>query len=155
MKIPISHSTTPATTPAILLIVADNHRARLLTERRDPSGHPRVSLLASLREQWEPRLHDNPPSRSDAAGHTFENRGHMDGERIHRFAKELASWLGRELRGHELDRLCLFAPAHLLGALRSETSKTLQLRWSEHESDLGGLTEGELAKRPEIASLLT
>jgi protein required for attachment to host cells len=138
----------------VLIVVVDQRRARLVACKRLPNGRVRVDLLSTFVEQWNERAHDNPPSRTDSAGHAFDNRGHIPEERLHRFAREVTQWLGRELPKHPAERVVLFAQPQLLGALRSEASAALRKSWTEHAVDLSNLSEGELAHRPEVAALV-
>ncbi len=138
----------------ILLIVADHHHARLLTCTRLRTGRIHVDLLSKLGEQWKQENHERQASRSGPLGHSFENIGHTHEERIHRFAKEIAAWLVQEIPKQKFERLVLLAEPGVLGVLRREAPASLRKNWIEHAIDLGGLSEGELAKRPELAALL-
>ncbi len=146
--------TLPPEDPAVLLLVTDNHHSRLLACKRLKTGRLHLTPLANLKEQWNEELHRRPPSRSGASGRNFENLGHVEDERIHRFAKEIAAWLALELPKHVFERLYLFAAPRVLGALRSEAPAKLRHNWIEHATDLARMTEGELALHPEIAALL-
>lgn len=144
----------PQVTDAILIVVADQRRARLAAGKRLRNGRVHVEALSRLEEQWDESLHKNPPSRSDVSGHVFDNRGHTDGERIHRFAREMLQWLDGERPKHAWERMILFAEPRLLGALRREAPSALQKEWKEYALDLSGLSDGELALRPEVLELL-
>ena len=144
----------PQVTDPVLIVLADQRHARLVACKRLQNGRVHLDALSDIAEQWNDRAHDNPPSRTDMAGHAFDNRGHIDEERIHRFAKDVTQWLGRELPKHPAERVVLFAEARLLGVLRGAASAQLRKSWTEHATDLAKLSEGELALRPEVAALV-
>ena len=138
----------------ILLVVADHQHARLLSCTRLRTGRVHVDLISTLGERWNQDQHKMQPSRGGAPGHNYENLGHTEEERIHRFAKEISAWLAHELAHRPLERLVLFAEPRVMGALRREAPAALQHNWVEHTIDLGKLSEGELAQRPELAAML-
>lgn len=146
-------STTQAAA-TVLLLVTDNHHARLLSCARLPTGYVHVSSLSTLKELWDEESHRKHSSRDGASGHSFENLGHTVEERSHRFAKEITTWLVHELPKYKFERLFLFAAPRVLGALRKEAPASMQHNWVEHQADLARMTEGELAQRPEIAALV-
>ena len=146
--------TTARDEPVILLLVTDNHHARLLYCARLRTGHVHVRELSALREEWNEELHRRQPSRAAASGHSYDNLGHTVEERAHRFAREITTWLGRELPKHTFERLFVFAAPRVLGALRREVPGSIRNNWTEHAADLARFTEGELAQHPEIAALL-
>ena len=139
----------------VLILIAGRREARLALCERLPSGRVHVDIVSRLAEECDPARHANPPSRCDAAGHVFENRGHQDAERIHRFAREIVAWLGRELLQRRSPVLAVAAEPALLGALRAEAPPPLLRSWIEHGVDLAGLSPGALARRAEICGLLT
>jgi len=131
--------------PELWLLVADRQRARLLSGASTPHGRLHVEERAILEEEWDELQRGRPSPRTGKNGHSYASGGHEDDERIHRFAKGVASWLERELVGRRIARLHAFAAPRLLGELRGVVPGRLYERLVEHALDLAHLTPGELA----------
>lgn len=144
----------PRLTDAVLILVADQRQARLAACQRLRNGRVHVETRARLAETWNESAHNNPPSRSDSAGHQFDNSGRIGEERLARFAREILDWLAREPAAAGGERIEVFANPRLLGALRRVVPAERGKAWAEHALDLAGLSEGELAARAEIAALV-
>jgi protein required for attachment to host cells len=138
-----------------LLVLASRRHARLVRCQRLTNGRIHLDVLTRTEEAWDQARHANPPSRSDAAGHVFDNRGHQPEERVHRFAREVVHWLEHVLPKDDTLAIALAAEPAMLGALRAEAPKRLRERWVEHAVDLEVLSEAELAQRREVIELLT
>ena len=71
-----------------------------------------------------------------------------------RFARNVSEWLERKTSDCEIEHLTLFAPPRFLGVLRQTWSPQLAARITEHESDLGYMTAGDLARHQSIVKVL-
>ncbi len=139
--------------PILWFATADRRRARLLACRSTLHKRLHVEEASGLEEKWEEREHGRPSALAGMNGHTYASFHHEEEERIHRFAKEIAHWLEREVQQRDLARIDLFAAPRLLGELRGLLPSALAGRLVEHEGDLNHVSLGELAKHPAIVQL--
>ena len=118
---------------------------------RTAKGSPHLDEMAALATTFVAGEHHRPdrlaPGRSAGTGHEHE-------EMLAHFAREVAPWLQKELSAHAIPNLALFAPAHMLGALRKVFGKALAAKLSEHDLELAGLPNAQLAAHPRIQELL-
>ncbi|MFY9342080.1 MAG: host attachment protein [Planctomycetota bacterium] len=136
----------------VWLVVADKKSARLLhgTGTRHAGLHlAEVSAIATsalAKEHGRP-TRMSQPGRSAPRDHDTELA-------TAHFAAQIADWLARELPAHQVGRVALFAPAHLLGALRQALPKDLAGQVGEHIAELARLPAPELAQHPQVMALL-
>ena len=131
-------------------LTADRKKARLFSASRTPHDRLHVDEVAALYEAWDELQHDRPSPRAGKDGHSYASIGHEDEERIQRFSRQIAEWVGRQVGAHSIERLHVFSARRLLGALRHVLSSHLEERVVDHALDLGDLTAGELAKHGAI-----
>jgi protein required for attachment to host cells len=134
-------------------LVSDQRLARLLRATRTERGTLHLEEAARVAEEWDDSLHREPASRAGPSGHSYENIGHIPEERLHRFGKQVARWLERELRARDVDRLVLFASERLMGELRQRFPAWVRSRVDERLVDLGHLSPAELARHPALGHL--
>jgi protein required for attachment to host cells len=135
------------------LVVADSQSARLLHATVLQQGRVHVDEAGTLQTTFVEGERHRPtrlsqPGRSGPIGHDHEAKN------FH-FARELAPWIEQQLRARGIARCPIFAPSHLLGALRQSASRDLAARLVEHEAELARLSAAELAQHPRIAALLS
>jgi len=135
-------------------IVVDRGRGRLLRCSLLPPGRVHVDELDAIDGPPDEREHGRPSPRAGRGGYTYASGGHETEQQLHRFAKEVASWIGRKLEEHRIDRLDLFAAPRLLGELRKLYPAAWDGRVREHQADLTQVTTAELSKHPAVADLL-
>ena len=139
-------------TREVWLIVADAKGARLLHGTPTQHEHLHLDEVASLATRFRTGEHQRPtrlsrPGRSAPIGHEFDLKTTQS-------AAELAPWVEKELRSRGIARCALFAPSHLIGAMRKSAGKGMADILTEHEGELAQLSNGALAKHPRIVELL-
>lgn len=79
---------------------------------------------------------------------------HADEERERQWARRVAAWLEREIERRGIERLLLCCGPAITGVLRATAGARLAAvaRWCAR--DLAQLSEGELARHPDIAAAL-
>lgn len=134
------------------VLVADSEQARLL--RATSTQHERVHLdeVAKLATTFQAGEHHRP-TRMGHPGHGSDI-GHEPERKQTHFAHQIAAWIAPELITRSIAHCNLFAPSHMLGALRSELPKPVAAKLQEHTAELAQLSPGELAQHPAIAKLL-
>jgi len=138
----------------IWLFVLDSRRGRLLHTTRAPAGRHHVEVLDTLVNTREEHQHERPSRRTGKHAHSYASPGHEDDELLQRYADDAAAWLGRQVSERNIERVAVFAPIRLLGALRKSYSGDLAARVEEHGSDLGNLEPGQLEQHPTVLSVL-
>jgi protein required for attachment to host cells len=133
-------------------VVADQERARLLRATAVRHGHRHVEEIDRLGSTFRPGEHHRP-SRLGQPGH-MASTGHEAEERLAHFARELAGWLRTTVAARSMTACPLFAPSHVLGALRRELSQPVAALVREQAVELAGLSAEQLAEHPRIAALL-
>lgn len=136
----------------VWFVVADSERARLLHGTPTQYGRVHVEEVDHLATTFAAGEHQRPtrlgqPGRMAPEGHEHE-------EKLAHFARELAPWLERLVLAHTLTSCPVFAPSHMLGALRRETSKALTAKLQEHVCEIAGQSTARLAEHPKITALL-
>jgi hypothetical protein len=139
-----------ASRPEFWLLTADRRRARLLSCTRTPHGRLHVETRATLNEVWSEFQHGRPSPRTGKFGHTYASQGHEEDERIHRFAKQVADWLAREMDGRRIPFLHAFPARRFLGQLRRVLPERLQERLVDYPLNLCHLLPAELAKHEAV-----
>ena len=133
-------------------VVLDIDKARLLRLSRTDRGSAHVDETASLASTFAAGEHHRP-DRMGAPGRSA-GTGNEHDEKLHHFARQLAPWLGKELATHGVTTCPLFAPAHMLGALKKELDRALAGKLELHDVELTGLSNGQLATHPRVQALL-
>lgn len=139
--------------------VVDHRRGRLVQCEKSPGGSWRVDADRSITNEWED-LHEHGRPSGLSAGAA---RGHAQShaapareteEERRRFAKDVIEWLEKEVRSRKIERLPVFAPPKLLGALRSQWPKALAPHVREHEADLAHLDDNRLTENQRFIDAL-
>lgn len=139
---------------AFHLAVADARAVRWLRGSRTAAGRLHLQETARLDEQWEEKEHHRPLSLTPHPdGHSYAGLGHVEEERLQRFAKEAARWVGEQAAAQRAGRVHLFAAPRMLGALRKQLSGALAARVEDAAHDLGRLTVGEIAEHPAVKAI--
>jgi protein required for attachment to host cells len=133
-------------------VVAGKEKARLLHLSTTRQGSLHVTEVADLASTFQTGEHHRP-TRLSMPG-SAPGVGHEQEEQVLHFARQLSPWLHQVLTVRSIDECALFAPSHLLGALRKAMSKALAPKVREQDVDLVGLTAGELAGHPKVVELL-
>ncbi len=133
-------------------VVADSEKARLLRGAPTTQGSLHVDEQASLASTFSPGEHQRP-DRLGAHGRST-GTSHEHEEKLAHFARELSPWLQQLLTTHAIPTCRLFAPSHMLGALRKVANKALAGKLQEHDLELAGLSPAQLAAHPRIRDLL-
>ena len=100
----------------VWFVVADSEHARLLRARPVQHGRLHVDEVDKLATTFAAGEHQRP-TRLGQPGHMAPTRNEHD-EKLAHFARELTRWLERLVAAHTLTRCPVFAPSHMLGALR-------------------------------------
>jgi len=127
--------------------LADEERCRLfrcgLTER----GTQHVDEHEGLKKTLPEQEHARPMTEGGGSTHYVE-------EQERRFAGQIVEWLQKKAGEHEIDRLVIFAPPRMLGALRKVPPESLKGHLEELKGDLMRLEAGQLAEHPMIRDLM-
>ncbi len=134
-------------------VVADAGIGRFCECSRTKTGRLHVDELSMIENHTEEHEHGRPSPRVGKAGNTYASVGHEDSYQLHRFAKEFASWLERNLEKLDVAKLPIFAPPRFLGELRKVYGPQLLTRIEELQADLTGLSTAALAKHPSVEGL--
>ena len=135
--------------------LVDRGGGRLLSGHSTPNGRYHIDVVGQVDNTWEAHEHGRPSPRHGHDSHAYASLGHEDETMMLRFAKDVAGWLDRRTRRHEVERLAVVAPPRFLAALRQQWSAPLAARIEEREADLSGLGPGDLARHPIITTLAT
>ena len=136
----------------VWFVVADSERARLLRARPAKHGHLHVEEVDKLATTFAAGEHQRP-TRLGQPGHMAPS-GHEHEEKLAHFARELTRWLERLVAAHTLTRCPVFAPSHMLGAMRREASPALAAKLQEHACEIAGQSTARLAEHPKVTALL-
>jgi protein required for attachment to host cells len=132
-------------------VVLDSMKARLVRGSRTAKGSPHLDEMASLTTTFVAGEHHRPdrlaPGRSAGTSHEHE-------EALAHFAREVAPWLQKELTARGVASCAMFAPTHMVGALRKVITKPLAALLQEHALELANLPLAQLAAHPRIQELL-
>jgi protein required for attachment to host cells len=133
-------------------VVVDSQKSRLLRGSRTHHGSVHLEEIAHLDTTFSAGQHHRPdrmgqPGRAGGAGHEHE-------EKLSHFAREVTPWLQQLLTTHAVDSCALYAPAHMLGALRKALPASLAKLLVEHDVELASLPKAQLMAHPRIQELL-
>jgi len=142
---PMTH-TTPDQRVHAWFALAGTETCRLLHCTLTAQGTPNVVDDASIKNTLPDLEQLRPKGDNGAASH--------EDERTRRFAGKVIGWLQKRAEHHDIDRLFLFAPPHLLGVLRTIPPGSLKGHVEELKGDLMSLNVGELAEHPMIRALM-
>jgi protein required for attachment to host cells len=137
------------------LVVSDQRQAILYTWSCGPNQRVRLVEQARVRSAHEDEHERRRPDllgRGTPTGpQHLVSPGHAKEEEARRFAAEVLGWADREAASRGLDRITLFAPARLLGALRTlaPSKDRIELR----EAELAWMPASQLARHPAVAGL--
>ena len=139
-------------TKELWLIVMDSEIARLLRGTATKHDHVHLDEVGNLATTFDAGEHHRPsrlsePGRSGPVGHEHELK-------TAHFAQQVAQWLEKELPARGIARCALFAPSHLLGALRKSWGKGVADKVTEHAGELARLSRNDLSKHPKVVALM-
>ncbi|MBP8301580.1 MAG: host attachment protein [Planctomycetes bacterium] len=134
------------------VLVVDSEQARLLRATAIQHGRVQIDEVLKLAPTYQEAEHQRP-TRLGQPGHGGASRREPAHEQA-LFAREISAWLAPELLARSIAHCNLFAPPHLLGALRAELPKPVAAKLHEHAMELANLSPAELAKHPSITKLL-
>jgi protein required for attachment to host cells len=136
------------------LAVVDARAARWMRATRTAAGRLHVEEVARLDEKWDEKEHHRPMSLTPHPdGHSYAGTGHVEDERRHRFAKQVAHWLGEQTTAAHAARVHVFAPAGFLGELRKQLPAALAAKIADQAHDLGRLHAGQIAEHPAVQAI--
>ena len=126
--------------------LADAEHCRLLCCRLTKQGTQHVDEHGACENKLPEQEHKRPMTGTGTT--------HYVEEEERRFAGEIVEWLRGKVEEHKIDRLVIFAPARILGALRKATPGLLKGHFEELKGDLIRLDAGQLAQHPMVRDLL-
>ena len=126
--------------------LADAEHCRLLRCRLTKQGTQHVDEYGACENKLPEHEHKRPM--------TGGGKTHYVEEEERRFAGEIVEWLRGKVEEHEIDRLVIFAPPRILGALRKAPPGLLKGHLEELKGDLMRLDAGQLAQHPMVRDLL-
>lgn len=134
------------------VVVADNDRARLLHGTATRHDHVHLDEIAGLRTTAVASERQRPTrlSQPGRSGPIEQDHG-LEAEH---FAKQIATWIEKELPAREIAHCALFAPTHLLGALRNKLGAAVAGKVSEQPGELAQMSINDLSRHPKIVALL-
>lgn len=132
------------------ILTVDQHAGKLLCLSTGEDHHVRFEESGEITNTHEPHEHGRPSPKKGKGSHQNVPWSHDEEELRKRYARDVATWLASEVDKQAIMRVVVFAPAHLLGALRREWSPELARRVEEHVGDLSHLSLRELAHHPVI-----
>lgn len=134
------------------VVVADGELARLLGASTTQHGKVHLDEVARLASSFVAGDHERP-TRMGQPGHGGAS-GNEPERKLAHFAKQLAAWIGQELAARQVARCALFAPSHLLGALRAALPGPLAGKLVLQTGELAQFAVADLARHPGITALL-
>lgn len=134
------------------VVVADGELARLLGASMTQQGKVHLDEAARLASSFVAGDHERP-TRLGQPGHGGTSSNESERKLAH-FAKQLAAWLGQELAARQIARCALWAPSHLLGALRAALPAPLAGKLVMQTGELAQFSLADLARHPGISALL-
>jgi len=147
-----SYKSCMVTSRELWLVVADSDTARLLHGTATRHDHVHLDEVAKLQTTAVASERQRPtrlsqPGRSGPVeqDHEFE---------VAHFAKQIATWIGQELPARGVSRCALFAPTHLIGALRKSLPAVVAGKLTEHAGELAQLSLDELSRHPKVVALM-
>lgn len=133
------------------VVVADGEVARLLGVSM-ARGKVHLDEVARLASSFVAGEHARP-TRLGQPGHGGASSNESERKLTH-FAKQLADWLGHELATRQIVRCALWAPSHLLGALRAALPGPLAGKLEMQTGELAQFSLADLARHPGLTALL-
>lgn len=134
------------------VVVADGELARLLGASMTQHGKVHLDEAARLASSFVAGDHERP-TRMGQPGHGGAS-GNEPERKLAHFAKQLAAWVGQEVAARQIARCELFAPSHLLGALRAALPGPLAGKLVMQTGELAQFSIAELTRHPGITALL-
>lgn len=133
------------------VIVADSECARLLQGRATQRDHLHLDEVSKLATTFRGAEHQRPERLSQPGRSGPTPQDHTS--KIAHGAREVSPWIEKELSARGIARCALFAPSHLLGALRKAQAKGAASRLTEHEGELAQMSLADLSRHPRIVAL--
>lgn len=144
--------------PVRWIAAADDRRAALYACNGVASGGWRLEKARSLESLWEDYHERHRPDvlgqgpAANAAQH-FASRGHEEEEEEHRFAHDIAKWLGHAVEELKIDHIVAFAPFRLLSELRRLVADE-RGRFDWRAGEFAHLDATKLAAEPAVITAL-
>jgi protein required for attachment to host cells len=138
------------------IVVADSRRAKLFHGSLTDQGSPHLEQKSALEldEEAHAHQHGRPSPLKGKSGNSYASDHDEKDALSHRFAKDVAGWLGKHAQTIEDPGIALFAPPRFLGHLRKELPKQLSDRIAELKADLTSLPLSDLTKHPQVLEQL-
>ena len=133
------------------ILVVDHRAGRLLRGSLTAQGSAHFAEAGAIASVPAEKQHGRPSPKKGKDGHAYASWRHEAEELRRRHAQAVAGWLAQMVATLGIARVLVFAPAHLLGALRAAWSADLAPRIEEHAGDLNYLTLRELGHHPVLA----
>jgi len=134
------------------VVVADSDRARLLHGTSTRHDHVHLDEVTELRTTAVASERQRP-TRMSQPGRSgpFEQGNELE---VAHFARQIGSWVDKELSARAIARCTLFAPTHLIGALRKTLSAAVAEKLTEQPGELAQMSLDELSRHPKFVALL-
>ena len=140
--------------PISWIVTMDRKQATLYRGTVTPHERVHLDAVSNVTEVWEELQHGRPSPRTGKNGHSYASQGHEEDARLHRFAKEIAGWLEKELDAHGVDTAHVFASRRLLGDFRKLVGPPFEKRMRLEALDLAHLPLGELAEHEAVVGVV-
>jgi protein required for attachment to host cells len=131
----------------------DSRRGRLWRGEPAPEGHYHLEEVDAITSTWEEHQHGRPSPLASKDGHTHAAWRHEEETMMHHFAKDVVTWLERQVDRREIEHLHVFAAPRFLGELRRVRSDRLAARLEEHEAELVPMEVKHLMEHPAVHAL--
>lgn len=134
------------------VVVADSDKACLLHGTATRHSHVHLDAITELRTTAVASERQRPTRMSQPGrGGPFEQGHELE---IEHFARQIGTWIDKELPARAIARCDLFAPTHLIGALRKILTAPTAAKLTEHPGELAQMSLDELSRHPKIVALL-
>lgn len=144
--------TTP--TSHAWVAVLDQKHALLLRGRLDDKGRAHLEPVDRIENRESPREHARASPLGGKTSHAYAAWPHETEELRDRHARRVSRWLTQALQTQAIERLHIFAPAPLLGAVRRHLPVHGRTVVESREGEFTNLGLAELARQAAILAAL-
>ncbi len=145
-------------TPRLWVATVDARRASLYSWRRAPGGRLNLDEQRAIdndeigaHERRRPSMLSRGPT-ANAVHHA--DWGHQNEEEVRRFARRVLGWLEDARKADAVERICVFAPARMLGMLRQELNEAATDGVELREGEFRKMPASEMAEHPALLDAL-
>jgi hypothetical protein len=145
--------TNASPTTEVWVLAIDERKGSLWHGRRVLRGRIHFDRVAAIENEWKEEEHHRPTALGGMTGHTYAAPRHEVETIRHRFAKEVAAWIGAQVEANSIEHLHVFAPSRILSDIRGHFARGRGPRIDGHEAELTRLEAGEIAVHPAVTAL--